>query len=150
MQQLLQGLFVEALHVGVGQALPALGIELLFRGQGREFLDSAIPIVQLLGPVGPGLLQRLLITLGWQLRQPVMGRGRAAALGQARAVGLPQAHAMLQIAGGYPLLHLFSVRRILFDPGQAQVEQAIAVGRGIRQRLQGIFVALLLDQRLHQ
>ncbi len=48
------------------------------------------------------------------------------------------------------MLHLFSVWRILFDPGQAQVEQGFAVGRGILQRLHGVFVALLLDQRLHQ
>ncbi|MNL29129.1 hypothetical protein D3C87_1508040 [compost metagenome] len=48
LQQLLQRLFVEALYVGVGQPLPTLCIQLLVRGQGRQFLDGTVPVAQLL------------------------------------------------------------------------------------------------------
>ncbi|MNF60414.1 hypothetical protein D3C84_420300 [compost metagenome] len=89
LQQLSQGLLVEALHVGVGQALPALGIQLFVRRQGGQLFDGAVPVAQLLGPIGPGQMQNALITLGRQLRQPVMGPGRATEFGQAQTVGLP-------------------------------------------------------------
>ncbi|MNR02206.1 hypothetical protein D3C85_1180480 [compost metagenome] len=89
LQQLLQGLIVEALHVGVGQPLPALGVQLIARGQGRQFLDGAVPVAQLLGPIGAGHLQDSLIALGRELRQPVVGSRRTAEFGQAQAVGLP-------------------------------------------------------------
>ncbi|MNQ93579.1 hypothetical protein D3C85_1090550 [compost metagenome] len=75
---------------------------------------------------------------------------RAAELGQAQAVGLPQANTLVQVAGGNPLFNLFATRRILFDPGQAQVEQGVAVIRVVGQRLYRVLVASLFGQRLHQ
>ncbi|MNN57632.1 hypothetical protein D3C81_1726270 [compost metagenome] len=79
-----------------------------------------------------------------------MGTRRAAEPGQTQAVGLPQTDALIEVAGGDPLFHLVAAGRVLFDPGQAQVEQRIAVGRIVGQRLYGFLVAPLSGQRLHQ
>ncbi|MNQ88866.1 hypothetical protein D3C85_1041510 [compost metagenome] len=116
-------------------------------------LDGGVPVAQLFGPVGPGQAQDVLVTLGLDLVEPAQGPAGTAELGQAEAVGLPQTHTLAAIALGHPLFHLGRPRRVLGDPGQAQLEQGIVVFAAVAQRfggLHGIAVAPLFGQGLHQ
>ena len=114
--------FVQVLHVGVGQALPAFGVQLPAGGQRFELGDGVAAVAQLLGPVGPGLAQFGVVALGRQLCQPVVGALGAAGGGQAQAIGLPQLGALGRGSAVEPALHFLRGGRILVDPGQVQVQ----------------------------